>query len=218
MLKTAFLKISIALLPVAMIISCVQKKQAALPYYNTPDFTPHFITGKQQAAKEITHTIASFSFTNQLGKMISDASFEGHIHVANFMFTRCGSICPVMMQHLRLVDSAFKNNPVVQLVSFSVTPWLDSVPVLKKYAANNHIDATNWQLLTGNKGDIYKLARQSYFAEEDLGFTRDSTEFLHTEHILLIDKTKRIRGIYNGTLQLETEQLIADIKTLLEEK
>jgi len=217
MSKTVFLKISSVVLFTALAHSCTSKKEAALPYYNTPDFTPHFITG-QDAAKAITHTIGQFSFTNQLGKTISDATIEGHIHVANFIFTRCGSICPVMTQHMELVDSAFKNNPAVQLVSFSVTPWLDSVPVLKKYATDHNINAANWQLLTGNKGEIYKLARQSYFAEEDLGFTKDSTEFLHTEHILLVDKTKRIRGIYNGTLQLEIEQLIADIKTLLKEE
>ncbi|MBC7653257.1 MAG: SCO family protein, partial [Oligoflexus sp.] len=78
----------------------------------------------------------------------------------------------------------------------------------------NKIDAPNWHLLTGKKVEIYKLARQSYFAEEDLGFTKDSTQFLHTEHILLVDRNKKIRGIYNGTLELEAQQLVKDIKTL----
>ena len=219
MLKTAFLKISPVLLLAVASLSCLQKKQAKpLPYYNTPDFTPQFIAGKQEALNSITHTIADFSFINQEGKIISEKNIEGKIHVANFIFTRCGSICPVLTRHMKQVDSAFKNNPEVQLLSFSVTPWMDSVPVLKKYAGANKINAANWQLLTSSKADVYKLARQSYFAEEDAGFTKDSTEFLHTEHILLVDKTKRIRGIYNGTLKLEILQLIADIKELLEEE
>jgi protein SCO1/2 len=99
-------------------------------------------------------------------------------------------------------------------LSFSVTPWIDKPSILKKYKIKNGIQHPNWHFLTGSKGAIYKLARQSYFAEEDIGFSKDSSEFLHTEHFLLIDKNKRIRGIYNGTLSLEMQNLIADIKTL----
>ena len=142
---------------------------------------------------------------------------EGKIHVANFIFTSCGSICPTMTRHLKLVQDEFRSDTTVVLLSYSVTPWIDTVDKLKIFADKNGINSTNWHLLTGNKSEIYTLARQSYFAEEDLGFTKDSTEFLHTEHVLLVDKNKRIRGIYNGTLQLEAEQLIEDIKTLTKE-
>lgn len=103
-------------------------------------------------------------------------------------------------------------------LSFSVTPWIDNPNKLKKYKQDNEIKNPNWHFLTGTKGAIYKLARQSYFAEEDIGFSKDSTEFLHTEHFILVDKTKRIRGIYNGTLALEMQQLIDDIKILEIEK
>ena len=119
---------------------------------------------------------------------------------------------------MKLLQTAFENDADVVMLSYSVTPWIDSVSRLKMFADNNDIVSPNWHLLTGNKAAIYKLARQDYFAEEDLGFTKDSTEFLHTEHILLVDRTKRIRGIYNGTLQLEVEQLIKDIRQLAEEK
>jgi len=102
-------------------------------------------------------------------------------------------------------------------LSFSVTPWIDSVPILRGYKQHNDITNPNWHFLTGSREKIYQLARTSYFAEEDLGFTKDSTEFLHTEHILLIDKTRRIRGIYNGTLKLDIEHLITDIETLSKE-
>jgi protein SCO1 len=90
--------------------------------------------------------------------------------------------------------------------------------VLNLYKKGNDITNKNWHFLTGNKADIYQLARQSYFAEEEIGYNKDSTEFLHTEHFILVDKKKRIRGIYNGTLALEMQQLITDIRVLRDEK
>jgi protein SCO1/2 len=200
-----------------LLINCSSKqKTAALPYYNTPDFTPHFINATA-AAKEIDHTIADFSCKDQEGTTITQKNIEGKIHVANFFFTACGSICPKMMGNLKAAYEPFKTDSNIVFLSYSVTPWKDPVEKLKLYAANNAIDLHNWHLLTGSKADIYKLARTSYFAEEDFGFSRDSSQFLHTEHILLIDKQKRIRGIYNGTLQLETEQLAKDIEMLKKE-
>jgi protein SCO1 len=215
MYQTVFLRSSFVVC-ISLLISCAAKKQVPpLPYYNTPAFTPEFFPSEKVAAEKINHTIPSFSFTDQNDQLITQATIEGKIHVANFIFTRCGSICPVMTKHMKLVQDAFKNNTEVVMLSYSVTPWIDSVKRLKEYSDNNEIISPNWHLLTGSQNEIYKLARQSYFAEEDLGFTKDSTDFLHTEHILLIDKTKRIRGIYNGTLQLEIEQMIKDIATLL---
>lgn len=217
MYQTASLKNRI-LFFLAFLSACTAKEnKPALPYYNTPDFTPLFLHSLQEVAAKVPHTIPSFSFTDQQGKIISDKNVEGKIHVASFIFTKCGSICPVMIKNIKLLQNEFKNSSNVELLSFSVTPWIDSVPQLKKYAGDNDITAPNWHLLTGDKASIYLLARQGYFAEEDIGFTKDSTEFLHTEHIILADKTKRIRGIYNGTLQLEAEQLIKDIKLLLQE-
>jgi protein SCO1/2 len=198
--------------------ACRDKPKEVLPYYDTPDFTPVFIPEGTDPGKQVTHQIGAFSFTDQHNQVISRQSLEGKVHVANFFFTGCGSICPVMTRHLKMVDSSFENEPGLVLLSYSVTPWIDKVNVLQQYAAKHHIDNPNWHLLTGSKGAIYNLARTSYFAEEELGFTKDSTNFLHTEHFLLIDRHQRIRGIYNGTLQLETEQLIKDIKELLQEK
>lgn len=119
-----------------------------------------------------------------------------------------------MTKNMKLVQAEFKNPSEVVILSYSVTPWMDSVPRLKSYADNQGISYSNWHLLTGSQDEIYKLARQGYFAEEDLGFSKDSTDFLHTEHVLLIDRTRRIRGIYNGTLTLDMQQLIEDIKNL----
>ena len=117
-----------------------------------------------------------------------------------------------------MVNDSFKNDDSIVYLSYSVTPWIDKPSVLKKFKTNYGISNKNWHFLTGSKAEIYNLARQSYFAEEDIGFSKDSTEFLHTEHFILVDKTKRIRGIYNGTLQLEMEQLIKDIKTLKQDQ
>ena len=217
MLRTAFLKISCFLLVIGLVACSDSEEASSLPYYNTPDFSPLFFPNPQDVQKKVNHRISSFSFTDQEGRQITDKDITGKIHVANFIFTSCISICPVMTKHMKLVQEAFKDKSEVSILSFSVTPWIDSVGRLKTFARANQIVSPNWHLLTGNKGQIYHLARKSYFAEEDLGFTKDSTEFLHTEHIILVDKSKRIRGIYNGTLQLEVEQMIRDIKQLLAE-
>lgn len=208
--------LSLVLLP--FFFACRQEpKKERLPYYNKPDFTPQFINSKE-ASIQITHTIAPFSFEDEEGKIISNETVANKIHVANFMFTSCGSICPKMTDNLSKVSDAFAKDTNLVLLSYSVTPWIDTKEKLKQYKKARGIVNPNWHFLTGDKGRIYTLARQSYFAEEDLGFTKDSTEFLHTEHIILVDGSGRIRGIYNGTLPLEMEQLIKDIFVLKNEE
>lgn len=213
-----WLKINFCLGIAGFLLSACQEKYKALPYYNSPDFTPQLITDKAIARQKITHTIAGFSLSNQQGKKFTHQELEGKIHIANFIFTSCGSICPKMTSNLKEVQKAFYDHPEVMLLSYSVTPWIDTEARLLNYAAENQITASNWQLLRGRTEEIYTLARKSYFAEEDLGFTKDSTDFLHTEHILLVDKSRRIRGIYNGTLSLEIHQLVSDMQHLLKEE
>jgi protein SCO1/2 len=200
-----------------LLIKCrVPEAQAGtetLPYYQTADFSPQFLPDAE-AAKVITHTIAPFAFTNQDGLTITDKDIAGKIHVASFIFTSCGSICPKMTEQMSRVAKAFERDSNVVILSYSVTPWIDTPEQLKNYKEANRITKTNWHFLTGSKAAIYDLARRSYFAEESLGLTKDSTEFLHTEHFVLVDRDKKIRGIYNGTLQLEAEQLIRDISFL----
>ncbi len=192
-------------------------KEIQLPYYNKPDFTPVFLNEDDSPLVQIPHTIADFTFANQHGLTVESSMLKNKIHVANFFFTGCGSICPSMMEKMKKVNNSFYNDSNVIFLSFSVTPWRDSVQRLRKYAETNEIKASNWHLLTGEKSEIYQLARKSYFAEEQLGFTKDSTDFLHTEHVLLVDGGGRIRGVYNGTMALDMEQLSADIKTLTSE-
>lgn len=188
---------------------------AEVPYYNTPDFTPIWLADPAEADQKITHRIADFSCRNQENQVVSQKTVAGKIYVANFFFTSCPTVCPKMTSLLKAVQDTFQTDSRVALLSFSVTPWLDSVPRLRRYAASKGVLPGKWHLLTGNRGAIYNLARTSYFAEDAIGFTKDSTEFLHTEHLILVDQNRRIRGVYNGTQPLETDKLILDIRALL---
>jgi protein SCO1 len=204
----------------SFLLSNCNKKQVddfRLPYYNNPDFTPIFIKNKEVVNSKITHQINDFSFLNQDSVFISNKNIEGKIHVANFIFTTCGSICPNMTHNLKTVSDSLQNDKQIVFLSYSVTPWIDKPSILQQYKIQNRIKNPNWHFLTGSKNDIYSLARKSYFVEEDFGFSKDSSQFLHTEHFILVDKSKRIRGIYNGTLVLEMQQLLEDIKVLKKE-
>ena len=212
-------RIVFLLLSSILLLSCKQKKDDAItmPYYNDPDFNPIFIKNKLEVEKKITHQIDSFSFLNQDSIHVTQSIFKNKIHVANFIFTSCGSICPVMTSNFKIVSDSFKSDTTVIMLSYSVTPWIDKPNVLKTYIHKNGISNPNWHFLTGDRASIYKLARQSYFAEENIGFSKDSSQFLHTEHVILVDKTNRIRGVYNGTLSLEMHHLVEDIRNLQSE-
>lgn len=198
-----------------LFIGCKSSSKEVLPFYNDASFTPKFLN-KDLAGKIITHHIADFSFIDQDSNIFSSEKIQGKIHIANFFFTGCGNICPGMMRKLSSVQRQYKDDGIYFL-SFSVTPWSDSVSRLRDYSRLHQIESKNWKLLTGKTSDIYRIARQSYFAEEALGFNKDSSNFLHTEHVLLVDDKKRIRGIYNGTLQLDMNQLSNDILLLKQE-
>lgn len=197
------------------ILSCKQTKEASLPFFNTPDFTPAWISPSDDGYRRI-HTIPSFSFIDQDGNNITDRDVEGKIVVADFFFTRCSGICPKMTTNMSKVAGAFKEEDIT-ILSHSVTPGYDSVPLLKKYATTKSITNSNWHLLTGDKEAIYSIARKGYFADERTGYNKDTTEFLHTENFILVDKHKRIRGAYNGTIELEVDQLIQHIRLLMKE-
>lgn len=188
-----------------------QTSSQKIPFYDTPDFTPHW------RADSIRHRITPFSFQSQEAKAFGTKELAGKIHVANFFFTICPSLCPKLMENMQLVAKAFAHDTTLQLVSFSVMPLKDSVSVLKRYAQVHHINASQWHLLTGDKKQIYTLARQSYFADENLGVQQNENAFLHTENFILVDAQFRIRGIYNGTLPSDITHLIEDIQLLEEE-
>jgi protein SCO1/2 len=204
------------LIIVLSLLACNRAGKEKLPFYNTPDFTPHWQEAGGNIASPI-HTIAAFSFINQNGETISNKNVEDKIYVANFFFTTCAGICPKMMKNLKKVEQAFRNKQDVLILSHSVMPETDSAQRLSAYAKRFHINSNQWWLLTGNKNAIYTMARQSYFAEEENGYNKKSNEFLHTENCVLIDRRGRIRGVYNATLELEMNKLIEHIKILRQE-
>ncbi len=213
MSRTVFFLINI--IAFVFIAGC-RTNNTSIPFYNSPDFTPYFLSNGE-VEEIISHKISDFSFINQNEKTITNKEIEGKIHIANFMFTSCTSICPDMTGNMKLIEKAFSNDPRVVILSYSVTPWIDTPDKLADYVEFNDIKTNNWHFLTGSKNEIYSLARESYFAEETMGFSKDSTDFLHTEYFILVDRDKRIRGIYNGTLMLEALQVVEDISALLDE-
>ena len=187
---------------------------SSLPYYTTPDFTPHFISVNEP---DNLHSIPEFSFIDQYGKAITRKTFDNKITVVDFFFTTCPGICKRLTSSMARVQEAFKEDNKVMLLSHSVTPEKDSVPVLKRYAEEHNAIAGRWAFVTGDKMAIYKIARTAYFADEDMGWQQDSTTFLHTENVLLIDGRHHIRGVYKGTIPSEMDNLITDIKKLEQE-
>lgn len=185
-----------------------------LPYYVSPDFTPVW-AGSDQASS--LHHIATFSFVNQNGDSVTEKTFAGKIYVANFFFASCPGICPLMTKNLLTVQQAFKNDSGVLLLSHSVTPERDSVPVLKRYAEEHHALNGKWHFITGSKAAIFSIARQSYFADESGSVPDADADFLHTEKVFLIDGSRHIRGVYNGALPAEMERLKSDIRVLKRE-
>jgi protein SCO1/2 len=187
-----------------------------LPFFNQPDWTPEWINQADSAYKNI-HTIPSFSFLNQNGKVVDESLVNGKIYVANFFFTKCRNICPKMTNNMHVLQEAFKNDTSILLLSHSVTPETDDVKVLNKYALDNKVDAVKWHLLTGDKKVIYSLAKQQYFAGDTVGYYQSGNEFLHTENFILVDQHRRIRGVYNGTLPIEINRIKEDIAILKSE-
>lgn len=188
-----------------------------LPFYDEATFTPHWISPNDRELDSF-HRISPFSLTNQEGDLVTEKSFRDKIYVVDFFFTICPGICPKMTTNMMLLQDKFINDDEILLLSHSVNPEQDSVPVLKRYAEENGILSHKWHLVTGSQQEIYTLGRQDYFVEEDLGLTKENDDFLHTENFVLIDKNRHIRGIYNGLNKAAINQLIADIGTLKKEK
>ncbi len=193
-------------------ISCKEKVRK-LPYYDTADFTPKW----EMENKETFHAIRKFNLTDQEGNAFTEKNLDGKICVADFFFTSCPGICLKMSVSMGDLQNEFLADKDVQLVSHSVTPTKDSVPVLKQYAADKGVQYNKWKLLTGTVSEIYDLGRKFYYVEEDLGLKSDTSVFLHTENFILIDKNRHIRGIYNGLDNNSMTALKNDIKDLKKE-
>ena len=162
------------------------------------------------------HKIADFSLTNQNGKTITQADYKDKIYVADFFFTTCQTICPIMTDNMEKIQKEIMNDDEVMLLSHSVTPEIDTVEQLKKYAIKKGVNDKKWNLVTGDKGEIYRLARKSYLAVKDDGMP-DDYGMVHTENFMLIDKKGQIRGYYDGTKTEDITTLLKDIKKLKKE-
>ncbi|KAF2515490.1 SCO family protein [Flavobacterium zhairuonense] len=191
------------------------KPQKTLPIYNPSDVNPELVDSTIQY-KSKYHTIADFSFVNQNGDTITQKNYEGKIYVADFFFTTCGSICPKMTTNLEDVQKAVLNNPKVMLLSHTVFPEVDSIPVLKAYAIKHHVVDSKWNLVTGDKKEIYTMARKSYLAVK-LGRPDQLYDMVHTENFVLVDQKRRVRGFYDGTNKEEIKRLLEDIDFLSKE-
>jgi protein SCO1/2 len=192
------------------------KPKKSLPIYNPSDVNPELVDSTVQYIQKY-HAISDFAFTNQNGKTITQKDYEGKIYVADFFFTTCGSICPIMTTNMVDVQKAFLNNPKVMLLSHTVFPEIDSVSVLKAYAVKKGVDDRKWNLVTGDKKEIYALARKSYLAVK-LGKPSELYDMVHTENFVLVDTKRRVRGFYDGTKKEEIKRLIDDIHYLLTEE
>jgi protein SCO1/2 len=204
-------------------IYSLQTPKKILPIYSPRDINPELVDSTVQHIGN-DHKIADFSFFNQNGKLISQKNYENKIYVADFFFTTCPTICPKMTNNMVWLQNQLKKYPDVKLLSFSVTPDIDTPEVLKKYALEKGVDDSKWNLVTGDKSAIYYLARKSYLAVKT-GKPDELYDMVHTENFILVDKNKRIRGFYDGTnLDQPSEdgktknmqQLLADIIWLTE--
>lgn len=178
-------------------IYSLQTPEKMLPIYSPQDVNPELVDSTVQHIGN-DHKIANFSFTNQNGKIITQKEYENTIYVADFFFTTCPTICPKMTNNMVWLQNQLKKYPNIKLLSFSVTPDIDTPAVLKKYALEKGVDDTRWNLVTGDKSAIYYLARKSYLAVKT-GKPEELYDMVHTENFILIDKNKRIRGFYDGT-------------------
>lgn len=197
----------------------VQPKEEPLPVLNPADLNPSTVD-PELLRLGYGHEIADFAFLNQDSVIRRSEEFEGKIWVAEYFFTTCQSICPVMNAQMRRVQEAFKEDSVLQIFSFSVDPENDTPSQLKKYAVRHGARPNLWQFFTGSKTDLYHLARRSFFLLKPAAVAKQGdggSDFIHTNNFVLVDSKKRIRGYYDGTSVEEVDQLIADIKKLKQE-
>lgn len=190
-----------------LITGCITRKQSPLPVFGEREVA---------GADTIYHTIADFSFLDQDSSVVTNETYKGKIYVADFFFTSCRTICPIMKTQMLRVYDSIQNDPEVLLLSHTIDPEYDTVGLLHDFANRLGVKSSKWHFVTGNKDDIYKIAQTSYFSTA----LEDKTEpegFIHSGAFLLIDKERRIRGKYDGTKEDDVNRLLADIQRLKNE-
>jgi protein SCO1 len=188
----------------AMFASCIDKKETPLPIF-----------GEREVVNGDTvyHKIAPFRFVNQDSQVVTNETFKGKIYVADFFFTSCRTICPIMKTQMHRVYDSIENDPDVLILSHTIDPAYDTVALLHDFADRLGVKSSKWHFVTGDKDSIYNVAQKSYFsiAVEDKS---EPDGFIHSGAFLLVDKEQRIRGKYDGTKEEEVNRLMADIQKL----
>ena len=209
-------KLILPLLALLAFTTCNQKNATKLPIYGDRQPITKTIDGKQ-VTDTVYATIPPFSFVDQERKTITQQSLNGKIYVADFFFTSCPSICPTMQRNMLTVFKAYEGKPDFKLVSFTIDPRHDTIPVLKTYAEKLGAKADQWYFLLGKKEEVYQLAEKNYLVSvaED---GRAPGGYVHQGWLVLVDKKGRVRGAYDGTDKKQVQQLIADVKVLMEEE
>ncbi|GAA4933664.1 SCO family protein [Algibacter agarivorans] len=195
-----------------LFLSCKNTLEKPLPIYNPAHFNPELVDPSLRDKTEY-HTVSDFKLINQNGDTITQNDYKDKIYIADFFFTSCKTICPMMTNNMAEIQNTFLKDDDVMLLSLSVTPEIDSVSILNEYATNKGAIDSKWNITTGNKKHIYNLARKSYFAVVEQG-DGGLQDFIHTPNFILIDKKKQIRGIYDGTSTEDIKQIIEDIRIL----
>jgi protein SCO1 len=207
-MKNSFLSKGLVILMLAATFACIEKKEAPLPIYGERDV---------QNGDTIYHTIQPFKFVNQDSQVVTNETFKGKIYVADFFFTSCRTICPIMKTQMHRVYDSIQNDPDVLILSHTIDPEYDTVGLLHDFADRLGVKSSKWHFVTGVKDSIYNVAQKSYFsiAVEDKS---EPDGFIHSGAFLLIDKKQRIRGKYDGTKEEEVNRLMGDIQKLKAEK
>ena len=195
-----------------LISSCNETSERSLPIYNPSNFNPKLVDKELQSSSK-NHTVLDFKLVNQNGQTITQEDYKDKIYVADFFFTSCRTICPIMTSNMAKIQQEFLNDEDIMFLSLSVTPEIDSIPILRDYANKKGVVDGKWNVTTGNKKHIYQLARKSYFAVVEQG-DGGLQDFIHTPNFILVDANKRIRGIYDGTNNEDIKRIINDIKIL----
>ena len=194
-----------------LLLAACSPRNEGLPYYTDAQLSPRWLADDEI---DDAHRIADFVLLNQQGDTVRARTVAGKIYVANFFFTQCQQICPRLKSSLARVQEAYREDDTVLLLSHSVTPETDHADVLARYARANAIEAGKWHLLTGDRAQINDLARRSYFVELSDNTGNTEGTLVHTEVLVLVDQEGHIRGVYDGTLPFDVDQLIADIGIL----
>ncbi|WP_339922175.1 SCO family protein [uncultured Cyclobacterium sp.] len=202
-------------LSVSTLYSCrSNSSNDALPILGNRHVEEKIVDGKP-TTDTVYHSIADFSFTNQDGKKVTNADVKGKVYVADFFFTSCPTICPIMKKQMLRVFEAYKDDPDFMIMSHTIDPEYDTQALLKDYSLRLGIeDASTWNFLTGEQERIFEIGQTSYLTTA-MDDKNEPGGFLHSGAFVLIDQEGRIRGVYDGTKETQVNLLIKDIPKLL---